>query len=620
MRILLILLSLTLSTFLWCQKVEPKFKCEKKLKDQYGMCAHFTFTDKKADNKTMKDQARMLHELGCNFIRSDLTYYMVNKSNTAILDKVLAVLAKNRLSFLGIAADPRFSESKWHDDNKYNQLLTNVQNYYLNNIDYLEFQNEVNFSKVPNLGLNYTNDLKKLYSLKQHKRSLKILFSGIADTNYAFLDSVMQYNGNRYFDIMNFHTYRSPEDIPVAMEKIDNNMRKYHWSKPVWMTECGMHTAKYDTTKTDYAFFTKVVPQALKQIGYEIKGLNVGIIYDADKGYYSLNDYEIKSYILNKGANTKYITLSDISTLSPKSVPVVILAPSEKFYGEYFPSIIKYVRDGGTLILSYGTPFYYDLSNGEKNVGKYFANQLHIGQLYYWDNDAKKEKAPQAPTYYKANDSFGESYSFYKPGDGMTPRYLTSSLLKGSDKMTPITFAGDSNYKGVVAALYQFDSDLRGNIIIQTRMGTLRLVNLEDEQARRVARIHLIAFAYGVDKVFWYKFRSNELDPYYSEDNFGMVHADLSPKPAYYAYNTLIKMLPNGSTRPLLTIKDGIYKAEWKRPDGKKITAYWCKEGFTYMNLNPNPVMIIDYMGKEMTLNGKTIKIHSGVTYTISKK
>ena len=614
-KLVLVLLGMLIPHYGIAQSVKPIFKGSSKLEAQYGMCAHFTFTDKKADYNTLEAQSIMLHNLGCNIVRSDLTYYMVNKTNTAILDKVLDVLPENKLSYLGIASDPRFYSSKWVNDNKMMLLLSTIQSNYLNSLNYLEFQNEVNFSKVPNLSINYTNDLKAFYGLKQYKKNLKILFSGIADTNYAFLDSVMQYGCYKYFDIMNFHTYRAPEDIPVAMENIEHNMKKYHWSKPVWMTECGMHTAKYDTSKTDYTFFNKVVPYALKRIGYKIKDLNIGVINDSANDYFSLNDYEIKSYILNNGAIAKYLTLSDISILNPKNVPVLILAPSEKFYGEYFKSILKYVRDGGTLILSYGAPFYYD-STINKTVGKTYANQLHIGQLFYWDADAKQLKAPQNPTYYRANKSFGIQYSFYKPGDGMTPRYLTDALLKGKDKMISISLAGDSIYKGVTAALYQLNSDLKGNVIIQTRMSTQRLIDREDEQARRGARIYLIAF---VDKVFWYKFRSNEIDPYYSEDNFGMVHADLSPKPAYYAYKTLIRMLPNGSTRPVLTIKNGVYMAEWKRPDGKRVSAYWHKDGFSYYQIKANPYNFYDYMGKSIYVTDGRIKVSPGVVYAIEK-
>ena len=76
-------------------------------------------------------------------------------------------------------------------------------------------------------------------------------------------------------------------------------------------------------------------------------------------------------------------------------------------------------------------------------------------------------------------------------------------------------------------------------------------------------------------------------------------------------------MLPNGSTRPALTIKNGVYKAEWKRPDGKKITAYWCKDGNTYIKLNVKPTMIVDYMGKKLTVKENKVRVSSGVVYLI---
>ena len=90
--------------------------------------------------------------------------------------------------------------------------------------------------------------------------------------------------------------------------------------------------------------------------------------------------------------------------------------------------------------------------------------------------------------------------------------------------------------------------------IVQTRLRTQRYVNKEMEQARKVACVYLISFAYGVDKVFWYNFRSYEKASYYTEDNFGIVHSDLIPKPAYYAYKTMTTLCPSGSTRPVLEV------------------------------------------------------------------
>lgn len=55
---------------------------------------------------------------------------------------------------------------------------------------------------------------------------------------------------------------------------------------------------------------------------------------------------------------------------------------------------------------------------------------------------------------------------------------------------------------------------------------------LEQEQAHRLPRIYLISFAYGINKVYWYEIRAEEKEPYNKEHHFGLLHSDLSPKPA----------------------------------------------------------------------------------------
>ena len=46
-----------------------------------------------------------------------------------------------------------------------------------------------------------------------------------------------------------------------------------------------------------------------------------------------------------------------------------------------------------------------------------------------------------------------------------------------------------------------------------------------------------VADSLGVERFFLYEFRAPEKDPFYSEDHFGIVHADFSPKRTY----TLLK-------------------------------------------------------------------------------
>lgn len=101
---------------------------------------------------------------------------------------------------------------------------------------------------------------------------------------------------------------------------------------------------------------------------------------------------------------------------------------------------------------------------------------------------------------------------------------------------------------------------------------------LEDEQAKRLARIFLISFSYGVDKVFWYEFRSNTKSKG-GEREFGIVSAELAPKPAYTAYMTLTKMCPSGSLRPKLCSLGTLYLAEWRKTDKTNVWAVWNAKG-----------------------------------------
>ncbi len=71
-------------------------------------------------------------------------------------------------------------------------------------------------------------------------------------------------------------------------------------------------------------------------------------------------------------------------------------------------------------------------------------------------------------------------------------------------------------------------------------------------QAERIARCYLCSIVSGVDpRTFWYNFRNDGFDPIYFEHNMGIVTRDFKPKPAYFAYATLSKVLQdkkNGST------------------------------------------------------------------------
>lgn len=83
---------------------------------------------------------------------------------------------------------------------------------------------------------------------------------------------------------------------------------------------------------------------------------------------------------------------------------------------------------------------------------------------------------------------------------------------------------------------------------------------------------------WGIDKVFWYKSRSREIDKNDIEDHYGLWHKDYTLKPAFFTYEALTKLCPDKSTRPKLVRFHNVYMASWKRPDRKKVWALWTSE------------------------------------------
>ncbi len=97
----------------------------------------------------------------------------------------------------------------------------------------------------------------------------------------------------------------------------------------------------------------------------------------------------------------------------------------------------------------------------------------------------------------------------------------------------------------------------------------------EAVQAEILPRAYLLAMEAGVARIFWYEFQAPERRADYNEDHFGIVHRDLSPKPAYQAYKTLCTMRPSGS-KPLGFWQDrGVFASGWITPQEEPVWAVW---------------------------------------------
>ncbi len=176
--------------------------------------------------------------------------------------------------------------------------------------------------------------------------------------------------------------------------------------------------------------------------------------------------------------------------------------------------------------------------------------------------------------------------------------------LYGWHKPVWITECGMPTHRDSVVKPWQMSNDER-----------------ETEQARRLPRMYILSFAYGVDKVYTYKFRARETSPYYNEDHFGIVHADLAPKPAYYAYKTLTTMLPAGSSRPMLLRDGSVYFSSWKRKDGKQVYAVWCSKGGKTIQLeSQGDYACYDIFGRAVHIDFKSFRVTPSMLYFVGGK
>ena len=160
-------------------------------------------------------------------------------------------------------------------------------------------------------------------------------------------------------------------------------------------------------------------------------------------------------------------------------------------------------------------------------------------------------------------------------------RFLLGSLLKPGDEFVPLLSASTNGVETVAAAVYKYNSDMKGAVIVSGLLGD-QGTSSEERQAKMMARALGIAFAEGVENFFWYEFRQPDLNLHDPESYFGIVHDNFAPKPAYGAYMTFIGARPAGSVQSATTwrsLDGGTYYPQWTHPDGRKAGMIWTTHG-----------------------------------------
>jgi unsaturated chondroitin disaccharide hydrolase len=546
----------------------------------YGACSHLAREEFDNRETTM----RLMQASGIQWARADFTWGTVEPKpgewQFERFDEVLKSAAKYNIQILPILDyNSTFANPAWQHLDKWELYVRNMVERYQGQIPVWEIWNEQNlegFWKDPKPE-NYLPLLKKSYeTIKSINPELQVAVGGFAGMPFEYIEKLYEIGGGKYFDIMNVHPYSHPRPPEMKMEqhltKLNEIMKKYgDADKPLWITEVGWPTPE-SVSETD-----DIISVSLKTLLPKKKLYRVICIKDPALGKEGLMTVDEIAAKLPQNSSIQLLDFDAVKpTLDNYEIDVVVMPVSENYHLDGFERIIQYVKDGGIVVDLHGMPFWYGYTRNKKGAleksSQTSFRKMRVQADGWWN---KKGVIPEemevkytGPVAKLAN----------QPKQIIADRFISPSNFKEGDRFIPLLQGRTDKYTGTAAAIFDFNSDWQGAIIISTLSeGVNNAVDIHG-QAQMLPRAQLIARRCGVERIFWYEFQAPERDPLDKESHFGIVHKDFSEKSAYAAYKTLTKQLPPSSAfidKEWHKEDKSLYYPQWKRADGTLAGALW---------------------------------------------
>lgn len=141
-----------------------------------------------------------------------------------------------------------------------------------------------------------------------------------------------------------------------------------------------------------------------------------------------------------------------------------------------------------------------------------------------------------------------------------------------------------------------------------------------DEQAKYLVRSIVLLLSLGVKRIFWFSARNGGEDVKNFEHNQGLLYYDKKPKPSYFAYTTLIKMLEGTKFIKKINIPK-IYSYLFEK-DNKGCFILWTTGRNVKLNFKnlPDDVRVFDINGNEIKINDKNLQLSDSPIYVVTSK
>lgn len=591
---------------------------------RYGICAHVT----RGERPLAEREFKLMNEAGIRLVRADFDWKNMEKKqgdwNVGHLDDLVKLAENAGIGVLPILDyDVPWAKPAHKNLDKWNDYVRRVVSHYGKSLPYWEVWNEQNQAlgwggKAD--GVSYAELLKSTYeTVKAVNPDCKVLYGGTSGIPFEFIENSLKAGAGKYFDAMNIHPYRL-QDIPETalasdLQRLRKLLEKYDAPREIWATELGW------TTNRTRDFYRDCINAMLEKSRKPGAPLRVAYLNDAKYPFTTAGySFDLKS-IFPTAKEMRPVSLDELNALNPAEWPVLIPTVDESFPMKYFGALENYVKKGGIAIFPNGVPLYYDLrKNADGTLEKVmvddtYRRKLHLGWTAWWLDKkvpsftGKAEIAPEFSDKLNAEENHAEIY-------------MTDKELKTGDRMQTVISGVAGEYKGATAAIYHLDSDLKGKVLVISYKGLIGCTT-EAGQAELLPRSILIAFANGVSKLFWYELQAPESVPHDRESHFGIVHKDLSPKPAFLACQALIRMYPDGSTNPVVSVgSNDVYTANWTRPDGKSVVAVWSPRSKVTGRLVVTGTVeaAFDHLGNAAAVDPKQFTADSGIVYLVGPK
>ena len=416
-----------------------------------------------------------------------------------------------------------------------------------------------------------------------------IYFGGTAGVPFDYIRKVYEAGGGPYFDAMAVHPYSHPYapegDLDKKLENLRALMAEFgDAEKPIVLTEHGWPTHKA-MVKGAY-----ILLAGLKIARPDQKTWRLAYVPTASGQQQADTLAAAIEESLPPGSSCEACFGARLrERLAAGDVDAVVYPFDSSFPEDTFDDVCEFVKGGGVLVDTGGAPMWWRCREVEPGRFERLAQdngdnplraKLRVAVDAWWLNPALPQEGRAFPTdAAKAAGYKGD------PAGERVYRFLTPQLLQPGDEFIPLLTLHDAHGDAAVAAsVLKFNSDFKGAVVLSgDKTRGQAAANDEANQARFLVRAMAIAFAEGVEGYFWYEFRSVEEDPTYSEDHFGLTHADMAPKPAFDAYRTFVAMRPAGSVQMPGSWHDKsrtFFFPQWARPDGTVAGVVW-KTGAT---------------------------------------